>query len=73
MFVGLVRTSVARGLPKPTKKISSHLYFSNELSCTPNGDCMQKLHIWEVDISTSPIKAHNPFVASSSRAKVLDI
>jgi hypothetical protein len=45
---------------------------SNELSCTPNGDRMQKLRPWEVDVSTTPIGAHKPFGVSSFGVRVLD-
>jgi hypothetical protein len=33
---------------------------------------MQKLHPWEVDVSTTPIEAHKPFGFSSSGVRVLD-
>ena len=51
---------------------SSRLDLSNELSCTPNKDCMQNLRPREVDISTTRIGAHKPFGVSSSGVRVLD-
>jgi hypothetical protein len=33
---------------------------------------MQKLHPWEVDISTTPIGARKPFCVSSFGVRVLD-
>jgi hypothetical protein len=33
---------------------------------------MQKLHPWEVDVSTTPIEAYKPFGFSSSGVRVLD-
>jgi hypothetical protein len=50
---------------------SSWLDLSNELSCAPNGDRMQKLHPREVDVSTTPIGAHKPFGVSSFGVRVL--
>jgi hypothetical protein len=54
------------------KSCSSRIDISNELLSAPNGDRMQKLHPWEVDISTTPIGAHKPFGFSSSGVRVLD-
>jgi hypothetical protein len=51
---------------------SSQLDISNEVSWTPNGYCMQKLHPQEVDVSSTPIEAHKPFDVSSSGVRVLD-
>jgi hypothetical protein len=51
---------------------SSRLDLSNELSCAPNEDRMQKLRPREVDVSTTPIGAHKPFGVSSSGVRVLD-
>jgi hypothetical protein len=56
----------------PVGMCSYQLYLSNKLSCTPNKDCMQKLHPRKVDISTTPIGAHKPFGVSSSGVRVLD-
>jgi hypothetical protein len=42
------------------------LDLSNEVSNAPNGDRMQKLCPREVDVSTTPIRAHKPFGISSS-------
>jgi hypothetical protein len=55
--------------PSPTgpKHVSGN--FGNLLFL---GDCMQKLHPWEVDVLTTPIGAHKPFVFSSSYIRVLD-
>jgi hypothetical protein len=54
-----------------TNNYNSHLYLSNELHFTPNGYCMQKFHSLEVDISTSHLKAFNPFGTSSPSVRVL--
>jgi hypothetical protein len=54
------------------KSCSSRIDLSNELLSTPNGDRMQKLRPWEVDVSTTPIGAHKPFGFSSSGVRVLD-
>jgi hypothetical protein len=54
------------------KSCSSRIDLSNELSSAPNGDRMQKLRPWEVDVSTTPIGAHKPFGFSSSGVRVLD-
>ena len=54
------------------KSCSSQIDLSNELSCAPNKDRMQKLRPWEVDVSTTPIGAHKPFGFSSSGVRVLD-
>jgi hypothetical protein len=50
----------------------SRIDLSNELSSAPNRDRMQKLRPWEVDVSTTPIKAHKNFGFSSSGVRVLD-
>jgi hypothetical protein len=50
---------------------SPQISLSNELSCAPNGDHMQNLCPWEVDVSTTPIRAHKPFGVSSSGVRVL--
>jgi hypothetical protein len=55
-----------------SKSCSSRIDLSNKLLSTPNGDRMQKLRPWEVDVSTTPIEAHKPFGFSSSRVRVLD-
>jgi hypothetical protein len=56
--------------------LTQKLYFSDRsfqrAMSAPNGDRMQKLHPWEVDVSTTPIGAHKPFGFSSSRVRVLD-
>jgi hypothetical protein len=52
---------------------TSQLYHSNELSCTPNGDRMKNLRPWEVDVSTTLIRAHKPFGVSSLEVRVLDV
>jgi hypothetical protein len=54
------------------KSCIPRIYISNELSSAPNGDRMQKLRPWEVDVSTTPIGAHKPFGFSSSGVRVLD-
>jgi hypothetical protein len=54
------------------KSCISQIDLSNELSSAPNGDRMQKLRPWEVDVSTTPIGAHKPFGFSSSGVRVLD-
>jgi hypothetical protein len=54
------------------KSCSSWIYLSNELLSAPNGDRMQKLRPWEVDVLTTPIGAHKPFGFSSSGVRVLD-
>jgi hypothetical protein len=36
------------------KSCSSRIDLSNELLSAPNGDHMQKLRPWEVDVSTTP-------------------
>jgi hypothetical protein len=51
---------------------SYRIDLSNELLSAPNGDHMQKLCPWEVDVSTTPIGAHKPFGFSSSGVRVLD-
>jgi hypothetical protein len=38
----------------------------------PNEDCMQKLHPWEVDVSTTSIRASKPFIFSYFEVRVLD-
>jgi hypothetical protein len=48
------------------------IYLSNELLCAPNGDRMQKLRPWEVDVSTTRMGARKPFDISSSVVRVLD-
>jgi hypothetical protein len=50
----------------------SRIDLSNELLSALNGDRMQKLRPWEVDVSTTPIRAHKPFGFSSSGVRVLD-
>jgi hypothetical protein len=55
-----------------TQKLYSQIDLSNELLSAPNGDRMQKLRPWEVDVSTTPIGAHKPFGFSSSGVRVLD-
>jgi len=40
---------------------------------SPNGDRMKKLFPQEVDISTTPIRAHKPFGVSSFGVRVLDV
>jgi hypothetical protein len=54
------------------KSCISRIDLSNELLSTLNGDRMQKLCPWEVDVSTTPIEAHKPFGFSSSEVRVLD-
>jgi hypothetical protein len=54
------------------KSCSSQTDLSNKLLSTPNGDRMQKLCPWEVDVSTTPIGAHKPFGFSSFGVRVLD-
>jgi hypothetical protein len=54
------------------KSCSSRIDLSNELLSAPNGDRMQKLRPWEVDVSTTPIGAHKPFGFSSFWVRVLD-
>jgi hypothetical protein len=51
---------------------SPQIYLSNDVSCAPNGDRMQKLHPWEVDVRITPIGACKPFGISSSGVGVLD-
>lgn len=36
---------------RPTNNCTSQLDLSNELLCTPNKNCMSRLHPWEVDVS----------------------
>jgi len=52
---------------------SSRLELSDELSRTPNEDCLQNLHPHEVGLSTTPIGAHKPFGVSSPGVIVLDV
>jgi hypothetical protein len=49
------------------------LYLFDGVSSAPNRDCMQKLCPREVDVSTTPIKAHKPFDVSSPWVRVLDV
>jgi hypothetical protein len=56
----------------PEENRSSRLDLTNSVSITPNGDRMQKLRPWEVDISTTPIGARKPFGFSSFEVRVLD-
>jgi hypothetical protein len=44
----------------------------DEVYNSPNKDHMQNLHLWEVDIPTTPIRAHKPFGVSYSELRVLD-
>jgi hypothetical protein len=41
------------------KSCSPRINLSNSVSSAPNGDRMQKLRPWEVDVSTTPIGAAN--------------
>jgi hypothetical protein len=50
-----------------------HQYLSNELSYALNGNRMQKLRPWEVEVLTYPNGAHMTFGASSPRVRFLDI
>jgi hypothetical protein len=43
------------------------------VSSAPNGDRMQKLRPWEVDVSTNHIGAHKRFGVSSFGVRVLDV
>ena len=45
MFLAQQWLNVIEGFPKPTNNFSPHLYIFNELVCTPNKDCMQKLNL----------------------------
>ena len=54
------------------KSFISRIDLFNELLSAPNGDRMQKLRPWEVDVSTTPIRACKPFVFSSSGVRFLD-
>jgi hypothetical protein len=72
MFFEKTRSNMDHRSCFSPKSCSSRIDLSNELLSTPNGDCMQKLHRWEVDISTTPIGAHKPFGFSSSGVRVLD-
>jgi hypothetical protein len=56
----------------PIKIHSFQLDLSIGVSSAPNGDCMQMLRPWEVDVSTTPIGAHKPFGFSSFEVRVLD-
>jgi hypothetical protein len=51
---------------------NSWIDLSYKVSNTPNKDRMKKLCPWEVDVSTTCIRAHKPFGVSSSRVRVLD-
>jgi hypothetical protein len=55
-----------------TKVVVPRIDISNGVSSTPNRDHMQKLRPWDVDLSTTPIKAYKPFGFSSSGVRVLD-
>ena len=55
-----------------SKSFSPRIEISNELLSAPNRDRMQKLRPWEVDVSTTPIRAHKPFGFSSFGVRVLD-
>jgi hypothetical protein len=57
----------------PFGMCTPQLYLYDEVLSTQNGDHMPELHLREVDVSTTPIKAHKPFVVSSSRVRVLDV
>jgi hypothetical protein len=57
----------------PTRICTPSSYLSNGVLITPNEDRMQKLHPREVDISTTPIRAHKPFGVSSLGVRVLDV
>jgi hypothetical protein len=56
----------------PRESCISWIYFSNEVSNSPQKYHMQKLRPWEVDVSTTPIGAHKPFGVSSFGVRVLD-
>jgi hypothetical protein len=63
-------------LPKVDPRLNgmcTHIDLSNGVSSAPNGDCMQKLCPLEVDVSTTPIRAHKPFGVSSPEVSVLDV
>jgi hypothetical protein len=49
---------------------TSLIYFFNKVSNALNKDRMQKLHPQEVDVSTTPIRAHKPFGFSYSGVRV---
>jgi hypothetical protein len=49
------------------------LDLSDRILSAPNGDHMQNLPPWEVDVSTTSIGAHKPFGISSSGVRVLDV
>jgi hypothetical protein len=46
------------------------LDLSDGVLSAPNGDCMQKLCLREVDVSTNHIGAHKPFGVSSFGVRV---
>jgi len=55
------------------KSFTSWLDLSNNILSAPNRNRRKKLRPREVDVSTTPIKAHKPFGVSTSRVRVLDV
>jgi hypothetical protein len=55
-----------------TKVCIPQIDISNGVSSAPNEAHMQKLRLWEVDVSNTPIGAHKPFRFSSFGVRVLD-
>jgi hypothetical protein len=49
---------------------SSWLDLSDDVSSSPNIDCMRNLRPWKVDVSTTPIEAHKHFGISSPEVRV---
>jgi hypothetical protein len=56
----------------PLKICTSWLYLSDEVPSAPNEDHMKNLCPREVDISTTPTRAHTYFGVLYSRVRVLD-
>jgi hypothetical protein len=56
----------------PVENHFSRLDLSNGVLSAPNKDRMQKLRLWEFDVSTTPIGAHKSFGFSSFEVRVLD-
>ena len=54
------------------KFCSPHIYISNEVFFTSNGDRMPRLHPQEVHVPIYPNRAHS-FGASSPRVRFLDV
>ena len=72
MFFWLDNAKMYLEVDVSPNEMRTRLEISNGVSSAPNKDHMQKLRPREVDISTTPIRAHKPFGFSSFGFRVLD-